>query len=100
MTPADALSLLSRSEPPPGATPGMMALWHEMRGDWGAAHHCVTAASDADGMWVHAYLHRREGDLGNARYWYARAKKPPCEGSLDAERAEIAVALLAKGAGA
>jgi hypothetical protein len=49
---------------------------------------------EADHDWVHAYLHRVEGDPGNARYWYARAKKPAATGSLDEEWARIAEALL------
>jgi hypothetical protein len=80
--------------PPPAVSAPLLALWHDAKGDWNAAHKCVDHAEDPDGMWVHAYLHRKEGELGNARYWYARAKRPPAEGALEEEWAAIAVALL------
>ena len=53
--------------------PALRALWHEARGDWNAAHGLAQAEDDSAGAWVHAYLHRVEGDLGNAGYWYRRA---------------------------
>jgi hypothetical protein len=80
----------------PAAAP-LRALWLEARGDWDAAHKCVDSAEDADGMWVHAYLHRREGDLWNAGYWYHRAGRAPRTGPLADEWGEIAATLLAKG---
>ena len=51
----------------------LLALWWDARGDWKRAHEIAQDVSDADGAWVHAYLHRKEGDLGNAAYWYRRA---------------------------
>lgn len=83
---------------PPPDDPPLRALWLDAQGDWEGAHTCVDVRDDAPSMWVHAYLHRKEGDLGNARYWYARAGKPPQQGSLDAEWADIAAALLAASA--
>ena len=83
------------SPPPAGVSPPVLALWWERRGDWQRAHAAV--AQDEDGRaaaWVHAYLHRREGDLGNAGYWYRRAGRPMATVSLDAEWDEIATALL------
>ena len=51
----------------------------------------------ADSAWVHAYLHRRDGDLENAQYWYRQARKRPATGTIEAEWAAIAAELLAKG---
>ena len=65
------------SEPPPLAMPMLRAVWHGLRGDWEAAHELAQAQDDAEGAWVHAWLHRIEGDLGNADYWYRRARRPP-----------------------
>lgn len=86
---------LATDAPPTGVSTALQALWHDARGDWDAAHNYAQDAKGRDGDWVHAYLHRKEGDLGNAAYWYRRAGKPVAGGSLDAEWAEIARALLA-----
>lgn len=72
----------------------LWALWLEARGDWDGAHVAAQRAGDAGdaaGDWVHAYLHRVEGDEGNAGYWYARAgrKKPAAGTSFADERAGI-----------
>ena len=69
-------------------------------GDWAGAHRVVQDDGSADAAWVHAHLHRVEGDLANARYWYARAGRPEATGSLDEERAEIERALRDGNAGA
>lgn len=71
--------------------PALRALWHDARGDWERAHAVCQEAGNREGDWVHAYLHRKEGDLGNAGYWYARAGRPmPTDDiSLDAEWARI-----------
>ena len=76
----------------------LLALWCEARGDWERAHALAQAEPDERaGAWVHAYLHRVEGDAGNAAYWYARAgRRAPAQGaSFTEERAAIAAALLA-----
>ena len=87
---------LAAPAPPAGAGPALSALWHEAHGDWARAHACAQADAGAAGSWVHAYLHRREGDAANARYWYARAgRTPPAKTvTLDAEREAIARELL------
>ena len=74
--------------------PLLRALWHDARGEWDAAHHLAQDIDDADGAWVHAYLHRKEGDAGNAAYWYGRANQPVAADSLAAEWERIAAALL------
>ncbi len=72
----------------------MRALWLDARGEWDAAHEAAQAAGGAGGAWVHAYLHRKEGDEMNAGYWYARAGQPVATGGLEAEWAAVARALL------
>lgn len=84
---------LSGASPPAGLAPPLSALWHAAKGDWSAAHGLVQDEASAEAAWVHAYLHRVEGDLGNAGYWYRRAGKPVPKGSLDEEWEAIAVAL-------
>jgi hypothetical protein len=79
---------------PPNLDPLLAALWHDARGQWEEAHRLAQDIDDNDGAWVHAYLHRKEGDLGNAAYWYRRAGKPVASDSLDAEWARIVTALL------
>jgi hypothetical protein len=72
----------------------LRALWWDARGDWNRAHIIAQEVDDASGAWVHAYLHRKEGDLTNAEYWYRRAGKDAARDSLDAEWKRIAAALL------
>jgi hypothetical protein len=86
---------LSQREPPPGAGRALAALWRAAKGEWEAAHALAQAQDDAAGAWVHAHLHRIEGDEANAGYWYRRAGKPHCAAPLEEEWAEIAQALLA-----
>jgi hypothetical protein len=62
------------------------ALEIEQAGDWDQAHRIVQEIDTAEAAWIHAYLHRVEGDLGNAAYWYRRAGKPECTASLEDER--------------
>jgi hypothetical protein len=78
---------LAGTEPPEDLAPPLLALWVEGRGggDWDRAHRIVQAENDRDSAWVHAYLHRREGDAGNARFWYSRAGRQPASGSLEGE---------------
>jgi hypothetical protein len=91
----DALkATLGSPAPPPGLPRTILALWHDARGDWDAAHRVAQDIDDRDGAWIHAYLHRKEGDLGNAGYWYRRAGRTPASGSLDDEWTAIATALL------
>ena len=74
--------------------PLLRALWHDAQGEWEDVHQLAQEVDDADGAWVHAYLHRREGDAGNAEYWYGRANQPVATDSLPAEWERIAAALL------
>lgn len=86
---------VSSAEPPAGLSLALQAMWREAKGDWDAAHKLAQAQEDAIGAWVHAYLHRVEGDLSNAGYWYRRADKPKSEAPLADEWDEIVTALLA-----
>jgi hypothetical protein len=79
---------------PAGVSPKLQAMWHEAKGDWEAAHHLVQNQNDRDGAWVHAYLHRKEGDNANAGYWYSRAGRPASQQTLEQEWAEIVEELL------
>ncbi len=82
------------AEPPAGMSHALLALWWDARGDWQRAHEAAQAGQDADSAWVHAFLHRKEGDLANAGYWYRRAGRPAAQGSLDEEWSLITTELL------
>jgi hypothetical protein len=84
------------ASPPTELAPALLALWHDARGDWDQAHRCAQDDRSTAGSWVHAYLHRKEGDRGNAGYWYSRAhrKMPAADVSLESEWKEITRALL------
>jgi hypothetical protein len=85
---------LKLATPPAGVSRAVEALWHERRGDWDRAHQIAQEITGADGAWVHAYLHRREGDSSNAAYWYEQARRPVVQGDLDDEWRAIVEALL------
>ena len=94
MTLPEFRQTLTSAEPPPGLGAALTSLWHDGRGDWEAAHRVAQDIETPDGAWIHAYLHRKEGDPGNAAYWYRRAAKPIASMSLDAEWDAIVTALL------
>jgi hypothetical protein len=81
---------------PDGVTQELEALWEDARGHWDSAHNIVQRMSTTDAMWVHAYLHREEGDLSNSRYWYARTPYSMPDISLEKEWESIATELLSK----
>lgn len=87
---------LGSSTVPAGLDGALQALWHDARGDWEKAHVCAQEDGGRAGAWVHAYLHRKEGDRGNAGYWYVRAGRPmPAEdAALETEWTGIVTALL------
>jgi len=95
VTPAAFKATLSADAPPAGLSPALETLWWAGKGDWDRAHNLATDhLDDDDCAWVHAHLHRIEGDLPNARWWYNRARRPAQDGPLDAEWDAIAGALL------
>ena len=77
-----------------GLFPLLKALWWDAKGSFDRAHEIAQDQEGPEGAWVHAYLHRKEGDHANARYWYNRAHQPPGGGSSDEEWRQIASALL------
>lgn len=85
---------LTNPQPPANLSTVLQALWHEAKGDWSRAHELLQHDESADGAWVHAYLHRVEGDAGNAAYWYRRAGKPVSHASLADEWNTLVAALL------
>jgi hypothetical protein len=95
MTLADFKRTVSDGKPPEKLSLALHALWHDARGDWKAAHEVAQSIDDENGAWVHAYLHRKEGDAGNAAYWYRRARKPVATDPLGTEWDRIVSALLA-----
>jgi hypothetical protein len=93
MTPAAFERSLSNAAPPKALEPALQALWWAKKGDWDKAHRLVMDERSREAAWVHAYLHRVEGDEGNAGYWYRQAQRRPAAGALDAEWAAIVAAL-------
>jgi hypothetical protein len=94
MTFAEFERSLGARTPPRGLAPVLAALWWARKGDWDKAHKIVMEKDGRDAAWVHAYLHRVEGDTGNAAYWYRQAKKPAATAALDTEWKAIVAALL------
>ncbi|MDE3253856.1 MAG: hypothetical protein KGO92_13700 [Bacteroidota bacterium] len=93
MLTSDMTASLQQVHPPANYSVCLKALWYDAKGDWSAAHELINDLSDSNAAWVHAYLHRKEGDSGNAAYWYRRAGKdyPAC--SLEAEWTRLVTAL-------
>ena len=85
---------LSADNPPEGLSPAVQALWQVAKGDWDQAHKLAQDQDDGAGAWVHAHLHRVEGDLRNVGHWYRKANREASEAPLQAEWDEIAAALL------
>lgn len=91
---ADFKSSLKQDNFPDSIPPLLCALWQDAKGKWIEAHHLAQEVDTADGAWVHAYLHRKEGDAPNAQYWYNRAGKKSPNNSLEEEWEEIVKAIL------
>ncbi|RXS96618.1 hypothetical protein [Silvibacterium dinghuense] len=87
---------LREAHPPVGLTPLVEAMWWEAKGDWTRAHEIAQAIDSRDAAWVHAYLHRREGDEGNAGYWYRQAGRRAAHIPMDDEWREITEELLGR----
>jgi hypothetical protein len=94
MTVAELEASLDNSHPPGDLAPALAALWWARRDKWEKAHRIVMDEGGRDCAWVHAYLHRVEGDLDNARYWYRRARRELPASSLAQEWTAIATSLL------
>lgn len=94
MTFEDFKQTLSGEQPPQNLSVHLQALWYDAKGDWQTAHTLIDHLEDRTSAHVHAYLHRVEGDLWNARYWYNRAKQREYEGTLQAEWESLVQMLL------
>ncbi|MBL7739022.1 MAG: hypothetical protein JNK14_07375 [Chitinophagaceae bacterium] len=85
---------LSGSKAPEKLSVYMKAMWYDGKGEWEAAHNIIQEKNDDTAAWIHAYLHRKEGDIGNADYWYRRAGRKRPSATLDKEWEDISVELL------
>ena len=85
---------LSSAQPPVNVSAHIKALWYDANGNWDEAHKLIQDINDANASWIHAYLHRKEGDISNADYWYSKAGKTRPSVSLDMEWEQIADELL------
>ena len=85
---------LSTATPPPDISVYLLSLWHDAKGNWDNAHDAIQHIDTRNASWVHAYLHRKEGDIFNADYWYSKAGKKRPSSSLDDEWNELAEAFL------
>jgi hypothetical protein len=94
MTPDEFQASLKAKSAPRGIAPALAALWWVKKGDWDKAHRIVMDEGGRDAAWVHAHLHRLEGDDGNAAYWYRQAKKPVATVPIEREWDAIVAALL------
>jgi hypothetical protein len=94
MTLDDFHGSLTADNLPDDLTHALAGLWWDAKGDWKRAHEAAQQDEGPDGSWVHAYLHRKEGDQGNAAYWYSRAGKPVSREPIDSEWTSIVRALL------
>jgi len=95
MTLVEFKHTLVGAKPPAALSPALVALWWAAKDDWDKAHALVMDESGKDCAWVHAHLHRVEGDLGNAGYWYRQAGRPVATGPLNSEWAAIVTEMLA-----
>ena len=85
MTSFDFIESLSADKLPAGISVYLQSLWYDAKGDWNRAHQIIQDVDDQDAAWIHAYLHRKEGDISNAGYWYRRAGRKIFAESLKAE---------------
>ena len=83
------ISLTNETTPPKSLSDIELALWHAMKNNWNRAHNIVQDINTETASWIHAYLHRFEGDLSNANYWYNRANKNGSTDSLESELNKI-----------
>jgi hypothetical protein len=91
------VQLIETQRPCPETLPkALQAMWYDKKGDWSKAHEIVQDARDGDSAWVHAYLHRKEGDLNNARFWYERSGQLEFVGELNQEWEQITSIFLKK----
>jgi hypothetical protein len=95
MTLTEFKESITKQNPPPGLSVYLNALWHDAKGNWEKAHHIIQDIEDKNAAWIHAFLHRKEGDTWNADYWYNRADRKRPAVSLEQEWANISESFLA-----
>ena len=98
MTLEEFRATLVQEKAPEGSSPALRAMWQDAKGNWNEAHAIAQEIEDKTGSWIHAYLHRKEGDLANAGYWYRRAGQSMEDGPLTAEWDRIVLNILGAGA--
>ncbi len=79
------LNEFKNSPSPSNLSVELQSLWHDGRGDWDQSHNVIQDVNGKNAAWIHAYLHRKEGDLSNAQYWYNRAGRSMPNVSLEEE---------------
>lgn len=94
MTLQSFIQSLANKEPPTGLSDPLLSLWHEGTGYWDRSHQLIQDLEDTTAAWIHAYLHRKEGDNWNADYWYTKAGRKRPSLSLQQEWESIVSALL------
>ena len=94
MTFQEFYNSLSQSEPPASISLHLSALWYDGKGDWDKSHKIIQDLNDGSACWIHAYLHRKEGDIGNADYWYSRAGRIRPHLTLEEEWTSIVESLI------
>ena len=87
-------SIEQHRKPPAEISVYLQSLWYDAKGDWDKAHEMIQDVEDETSFWIHAYLHRKEGDSWNADYWYRKAGKAKPDASLKEEWKEISSILL------
>ena len=86
----DTFIISLKNDSPPNEFPAPeLAMWHALNDNWNSAHRTAQSIKNELGAWIHAYLHRIEGDLENANYWYRRANRPLSQNTLKDEAEEI-----------
>ena len=94
MNKEEFIESLTQTQPPAGINDYLRAMWFDRKNDWEAAHKIIQDGDDVNSAWLHGYLHWKEGDMGNADYWYRRAGKKRPATSLQQEWDSIVSALL------
>jgi hypothetical protein len=96
MTLAEFRMSIEQTEPPPQLNNLLKAMWYDGKDNWTASHDIAQEIHSKDGSWIHAYLHRKEGDGGNAAYWYSKAGKPVCGLPLNEEWEQLVKEFLTR----
>ena len=94
MNSIDFRESIKGNEPPSESSDHLKALWYDAKGDWKKAHEIIQDIDDKNASWIHAYLHRKEGDTGNADYWYSRAGKRRPSMALENEWEELVASFI------